>query len=107
MSVSLSRKESSASCAMPLTYKKARWLFPGKTLLEQSLFRASCGEALYLSDESKEAYQRQAELRYQLEPFIPDFAGFHDCKGKKVLEIGVGLGADHQQFAGGGDTDRR
>jgi ubiquinone/menaquinone biosynthesis C-methylase UbiE len=64
--------------------------------------RASCGEELYLAGEDREAYQAQAETRYTLEPYIPEFAGFHTARGLHVLEIGVGLGADHQRFAEAG-----
>jgi ubiquinone/menaquinone biosynthesis C-methylase UbiE len=63
----------------------------------------SCGEALYLKgDDEREAYTNQAEVRYSLEPYILPLADFPSAKGKKVLEIGVGLGADHQQFAQAG-----
>jgi ubiquinone/menaquinone biosynthesis C-methylase UbiE len=58
----------------------------------------SCGE-IYLTGSSQEDYLEQAKLRYELEPFILNFADFNRYKGKKVLEIGVGLGADHQKFA--------
>jgi SAM-dependent methyltransferase len=37
-----------------------------------------------------------------LELYIHNFAQFESSKGKKVLEIGVGLGADHQRFAQAG-----
>lgn len=60
---------------------------------------ASCGEALYLTGKDREGYEAQAEQRYQLEPYISKFAKFDESEGRKVLEIGVGLGADHQQFA--------
>lgn len=62
----------------------------------------SCGEALYLSEVSKDGYRAQAEERYFLEPYIHEFAQFRAWKGKRVLEIGVGLGADHQMFAEAG-----
>lgn len=42
------------------------------------------------------------KTRYALEPYIIPFAGFAESKGKKVLEVGVGLGADHQMFAENG-----
>lgn len=63
---------------------------------------AACGEDLLLKDLSLEGYQGQAAERYRLEPYIKDFAGFTEVAGKAVLEIGVGLGADHEQFARGG-----
>ena len=63
----------------------------------------SCGEELYLKGLNEiDAYNNQATIRYQLEPYILSFANFKDSKHKKVLEIGVGLGADHQQFAEAG-----
>lgn len=64
--------------------------------------RASCGEDLYLGGQDRAAYAAQAEARYRLEPFILDFARFEAVKGRHVLEIGVGLGADHQRFAQAG-----
>jgi len=73
-----------------------------KELVRQYWEEASCGEKLYLQDLAKEDFLRQAEIRYQLEPFIPDFAEFEKYCGRKVLEIGVDLGADHQRFAEGG-----
>ena len=64
---------------------------------------ASCGEELYLKGESlKDSYINQSLIRYKLEPYIINFANFEDAKNKKVLEIGVGLGADHQKFAESG-----
>ena len=63
---------------------------------------ASCGEDLYLGGDSKLHYLEQARIRYELEPYILEFAEFKKSQGKTVLEIGVGLGADHQQFAEAG-----
>jgi ubiquinone/menaquinone biosynthesis C-methylase UbiE len=64
--------------------------------------RASCGEDIYLSEVDKVGYAAQASARYALEPYILDFACFKEARGLRVLEIGVGLGADHQQFAEAG-----
>ena len=61
--------------------------------------QAACGEQLYLAGEEKEAYLAQARARYELEPYIADFAGFAAAAGQAILEVGVGLGADHQRFA--------
>lgn len=63
---------------------------------------AACGEELYLDSIDRAGYARQAERRYALEPFIFDLAKFAETRGKRVLEIGVGLGADHQRFAEAG-----
>jgi SAM-dependent methyltransferase len=37
--------------------------------------------------------------RYRAEPHILDFAGFHLWRGRRVLEIGSGIGTDAEQFA--------
>lgn len=63
---------------------------------------ASCGENLYLQTTDRTGYITQSTERYRLEPFIVPFADFETAKGKVVLEIGVGLGADHQRFAESG-----
>ena len=34
-----------------------------------------------------------------LEPYLPGFARFEDGRGRDVLEIGVGMGADHLEWA--------
>lgn len=60
---------------------------------------AACGEELYLDGTDRDAWEKHARHRYQLEPYIADLAKFQDARGQRVLEIGVGLGADHQQFA--------
>lgn len=62
----------------------------------------SCGEELYLTSDEIEGYQEQLKIRYTLEPFIPVFAEFDRWRDAEVLEIGVGLGADHQSFAEAG-----
>src|SRR5262249_20886107 len=39
------------------------------------------------------------EARYTLEPYIRAFAKFEDGRTREVLEIGVGMGADHLEWA--------
>jgi len=63
---------------------------------------AACGENLYLTACDRAAYEAQARQRYVLEPYIGSFAQFDGVAGQRVLEIGVGLGADHQRFAEAG-----
>jgi SAM-dependent methyltransferase len=62
----------------------------------------ACGERLYLAGTDRAAYAAQAAMRYALEPYIPGFADFRNARAKRVLEIGIGLGADHQRFAEAG-----
>jgi len=64
--------------------------------------RESCGEAAFLAASDQVGYRAQSRERYRVEPYIAEFAQFHRYRGKRVLEIGVGLGADHQEFAEAG-----
>jgi len=54
-----------------------------------------CGTR-YLDE--KEDFAAHARARYTLEPHIPDFAQFASARGRKVLEIGVGMGADYLEW---------
>ena len=46
-----------------------------------------------------EYIKQVAEKRYFVEPHIPEFASFNSYSGKKVLEIGSGIGTDAISFA--------
>jgi ubiquinone/menaquinone biosynthesis C-methylase UbiE len=61
--------------------------------------RASCGEVYAQGDSRLAKYESQARERYALEPFLPPFARFEEGAGRDVLEIGVGMGADHLEWA--------
>jgi len=75
---------------------------PSKELVRDFWEKASCGEALYLEDSTRDGFLKQSCIRYQIEPYILSFAEFEKYYEKKVLEIGIGLGADHQKFAEAG-----
>ena len=62
----------------------------------------SCGTRYMEGTAESERFAQQAAARYTLEPYIPEFAGFSASRGKQVLEIGVGLGADFIQWCRGG-----
>src|SRR5579864_8230346 len=48
--------------------------------------------------EGKEGLEAHARARYSLEPHIFDFAQFQSSRGLRVLEIGVGMGADYLEW---------
>ncbi|MFZ0479750.1 MAG: class I SAM-dependent methyltransferase [Terriglobales bacterium] len=54
-----------------------------------------CGSR-YLGENAD--FDAHARTRYELEPFIREFAGFESAAGKRVLEIGVGMGADYLEW---------
>lgn len=44
-------------------------------------------------------FEENSKKRYFVEPHIKDFCQFHLYQGKRILEIGCGLGADAAEFA--------
>ena len=48
--------------------------------------------------EGSEDFAAHAQARYALEPHIHQFAGFSEARGLRVLEIGVGMGADYLEW---------
>jgi SAM-dependent methyltransferase len=62
----------------------------------------SCGEVYAEGGTAEERLRKHAEARYHLEPYIRDFARFGEGSGQDVLEIGVGMGADHLEWARSG-----
>jgi SAM-dependent methyltransferase len=54
-----------------------------------------CGSR-YLGDRAD--FEAHARARYQLEPYIHEFAGFAHSSGQRVLEVGVGMGADYLEW---------
>ncbi len=62
-----------------------------------------CGSGFASSAKyTKNYFDEIEEHRYRVEPFIHQFAQFTRFRGKKVLEVGVGAGTDHLQFARAG-----
>lgn len=60
---------------------------------------ASCGEVYASGRNAKERFENHRTTRYRLEPYIAAFAGFPDGRDRDVLEVGVGMGADHVEWA--------
>jgi ubiquinone/menaquinone biosynthesis C-methylase UbiE len=59
----------------------------------------ACGNVYAQGKDLQEYFRTHSTTRYALEPYILDFARFSDGHDKDVLEIGVGMGADHEQWA--------
>ena len=68
----------------------------------------SCGEVYADGEDLKSQMESQARVRYELEPYIHPFAEFSAlAPGRDVLEIGVGMGADHCEWAKAGPKSLR
>ncbi len=61
--------------------------------------RAPCGEVYAQGVSEPERLEAQARARWKLEPYLPGFARFEEGRDSDVLEIGVGMGADHLEWA--------
>jgi SAM-dependent methyltransferase len=61
--------------------------------------KASCGEVYAGAGSDRERYAEVSRRRYILEPYLKPFARFDEARDKDVLEIGVGMGSDHQCLA--------
>jgi SAM-dependent methyltransferase len=70
-----------------------------KTEVRRFWDAASCGEVYGEGLDERQRFDKQAEARYRLEPYIHGFARFEEGAGQDVLEIGVGMGADHLEWA--------
>jgi SAM-dependent methyltransferase len=73
-----------------------------KQAVQEFWNRQSCGEVYAIGDSLRQQLALQEQTRYQLEPYIFEFARFEEAQGRDVLEIGIGMGADHLQWAKAG-----
>lgn len=48
---------------------------------------------------SDEFFRQSEAIRYRLYPYLPDLVGFNRWAGRRVLEVGTGMGVDHVRFA--------
>lgn len=55
-----------------------------------------------LPSRTREWFERVERYRYEAEPFIHSVAQFTRHRGKRMLEVGVGAGTDHLQWARAG-----
>lgn len=74
--------------------------FPADKLAVRDFWEdQACGEIYGNGTELAERLDNQFATRYRLEPYISPFARFHEAAGRDVLEVGVGMGADHLRWA--------
>jgi hypothetical protein len=64
--------------------------------------QGSAGEFWAVGSDAKSRFVAEEKSRYQFEPFMPGFADFPAAADQVVLEIGVDMGGDHQQWAPAG-----
>jgi ubiquinone/menaquinone biosynthesis C-methylase UbiE len=76
---------------------------PNETAIREYWESRPCGadEPNMLSS-SAQFFDGYARIRYQREPEIEGFAEFQRWAGRRVLEVGVGMGADFVRFAQAG-----
>jgi SAM-dependent methyltransferase len=54
------------------------------------------------AEDQKKYFEQTDRVRYELEPMLIHFAQFDRAKGKRVLEIGLGTGADFSRWVRAG-----
>src|SRR5687767_6586949 len=69
-----------------------------KSEVKQHWENETCGTRYGDDRDRKRYFEEISAARYSLEPYIESFADFPDAAGKRVLEIGVGAGADFQNW---------
>jgi ubiquinone/menaquinone biosynthesis C-methylase UbiE len=93
---------SAAAAEIESARSGARAAADGNAALKSSIRayweRESCGTRYADEAERVRYFAEISAARYRLEPYIPPFADFPSAAGKRVLEIGVGAGADFENW---------
>jgi ubiquinone/menaquinone biosynthesis C-methylase UbiE len=69
-----------------------------KDSVRQHWEEETCGTRYGEAGDRLAWFRELSEVRYALEPYVAPFAGFPSAAGKDVLEIGVGAGADFENW---------
>ena len=73
-----------------------------KEVIRQYWEAEPCGTRGVPSEDRRRFFDQIERERYEWEPYIPPFARFHEGRGKKLLEIGVGAGTDFTNWVRNG-----
>jgi ubiquinone/menaquinone biosynthesis C-methylase UbiE len=74
-----------------------------KELVREHWEREPCGTTTSQAEPGTPEFYAEVEReRYRLEPYIHSFAEFERWRGRRVLEVGVGLGTDFVRFVRAG-----
>lgn len=98
MDASLHRLEAGHSLAEEKALRVESATLKGR--VKEHWEREPCGTRYGSETNRKLFFDEISSARYRLEPFIPVFADFPSATGKAILEIGVGAGADFQNWCG-------
>jgi SAM-dependent methyltransferase len=69
-----------------------------KSQVKEHWENETCGTRYGTETDRRQYFDEISAVRYSLEPYILPFADFPGARGKTVLEIGVGAGADFQNW---------
>ncbi|MBX3414730.1 MAG: class I SAM-dependent methyltransferase [Pirellulales bacterium] len=58
----------------------------------------TCGTRYGQAEDRRAYFEQLSRTRYDLQPYLAPFADFASAAGKRILEIGVGAGADFQNW---------
>ncbi len=73
-----------------------------KTAVHDHWTQEICGTRGFESEDRRQFLTQMEANRYRVQPFIPAWADFKAGAGRSVLEIGVGGGVDHANWARAG-----
>ena len=78
------------------------WREDLKNEVKEHWEREPCGTRYGGSDDPEKYFYEIYRSRYERTGYLREFARFHEARGKRVLEIGVGAGCDFRSWVENG-----